>query len=189
MQILNIVLLLVVIISSIIIFPIFFNLDLCFISHDKKLYFKIKILWLVRLVKGYCELIDEGIIIHLNKFKAIIIPYNKLFGMRKKVKPLKDYHFIKFNSVFEIGDKDDLILSLSNAFIYNYIMQYITWFFYHEKPYVDFDARTIVIEDESVLNIYCSVNIVFNLLMVIISLIKMLVEKIIYAVKSKAKQN
>jgi len=110
-------------------------------------------------------------------------------GIRKKFKPLKDYHFIKFNSILELGGKNDLINAISAGFIHNYIFNYLEWFFYHKKPYVDLKYKTIIIKDTNKLNYYCNLTVIFNLLMVVISLIKILMEKIIYAIRNKARQN
>jgi len=182
------VLIITLIISAILIFPIFINFDLCFIKDNKKLYYKLS-LFGIKVLRGYVELIKEGVVIHLNKYRAIIIPYKKLFGIRKKFKPLKDYHFIKFNSILELGGKNDLINAISAGFIHNYIFNYLEWFFYHKKPYVDLKYKTIIIKDTNKLNYYCNLTVIFNLLMVVISLIKILMEKIIYAIRNKARQN
>ena len=44
-------------------------------------------------------------------------------------------------------------------------------------------------EDENVFNVYLNACIVFNLLMIILSFIKIFLEKIIYAISSRKQQN
>lgn len=171
------------------IFPIFINLDACFIKERSKIYYKISLFYIINILNGYIELIEEGIIIHLNKFKAVIIPYKNLLGMRKKFKPLKDYHFLRFNSILELGGENDLMNSFSIGYVYNYIFQYVNWFLYHQKPYVKLNNKTIIYKDDNRLNYYCNITVILNLLMILISVIKILMEKILYAIRNKTKQN
>ena len=55
------------------------------------------------------------------------------------------------------------------------------WGFYNLKPYLDLDNKIFVFEGEDRLEVFCKLDVVFNLLMVVISLIKMFTEKLIYA--------
>ena len=127
--------------------------------------------------------------IHFSKKQAIIIPYKNLFGMRKTIKPLRDYHFIKLKSLVEIGDVEHVFLPITIGFIINYFNSIIDWLLLNQKPYLDIDNKVCVYEGESVFNIYINAVVVFNLLMIIISMLKILVGKIIYAIRIKKQQN
>jgi len=178
----------IIVVFAILIFPIFISLDGAFILSDKKIHYKIKIFKIFNLFYGYVEKDAGGIIIHISKRKAIYIPYSSMFDMSKKFKPLRDYHLIKFNSLLEVGG-EKVFYSLCFSFVYNYIDNIISWFFYHKKPYFKFDNRVLLYENEQKFNYFLQATVVFNILMVVISFIKILVEKIIYAISIKTRQN
>ena len=74
--------------------------------------------------------------------------------------------------------------AFTKGFLINYLYQNVKWFLYHKKPYLD--VNTIIkIYNEEVFNIYNSTTIVFNLLIIIISFIKIIVEKVFYALKHR----
>ena len=183
------VLTLVIVIFCVIIFPIFINFDIYFNLDYKKLYYKISLFGFVKVISSYVEINDQGILIHLTKRKAILIPFYNLLDMKQKVKPIKDYHLIKFYSLLELGNKTDAVLALNICFLYNYFSNFIEWYFYHKKPYFKLINNSLFYEDKSVLNISIDATITFNLLMIFISIIKILVEKIFYANRNKTEQN
>ena len=179
----------VIIISFIcIIFPIFLNINLFFSKNLKKLFFSLSIFKIIKF-GGYVEKIKEGFAIHFSEKSAIIVPYKSLFGMGKTIKPLQDYHFIKLKTLLEIGDKEQVLLPMTIGFLINYFNMFLDWFLFNRKPYLDLDNKVSVYEGEDVFNVYLNVLVVFNLLMVLISILKILVGKIIYAIGSKKQQN
>ena len=185
----KIVLTAILILVSIIIFPIFINGDF-HLSQDKlKLFYKIKVFGFITILKGYAEFIKEGIIIHLTKRKAIILPFENLFEVKRKVEPLKDYHLINFKLNVELGNEENILAPLTTAFIINYIYNYFKWFLHHKKPYFNSDINIFVIDEKNVFEIFLKGTAVFNLLMILISLIKILAGKLINAFKQRIKQN
>ena len=181
MQILKIVLLAIIIIFIVLIFPIFLNLNFHYSMDAKKLFYQIKLFGFIKILGGYAQLIEEGVVIHLTKNKAIILPFSKIFDVRKKVEPLKDYHFIKLKTVTEIGVSDSAILPTVLSFSLSFIDKIVCWFLYNFKSQLDVDNRFFVFEGVDRLEIFCKLDVVFNILMIIISAIKILTEKVIYA--------
>lgn len=182
MQILKIVLLAIIIIFIVLIFPIFLNVNFHYSMSDKKMYFQIKVFAFIKVIDGYAQLIDEGVVVHLTKNKAIILPFTKIFDVRKKVEPLKDYHFIKLKTVTEIGVSDSAILPTVLSFSLSFIDKIVCWFLYNFKPQLDVDNRFFVFEGENRLEVFFKLCIVLNVLMIIISAIKILTEKVLYAI-------
>lgn len=178
----------IVVTFFILIFPILISFDFAFFLEKKKLFYTIKI-FTIKIISGYIELINEGVVIHLTRLKAIIIPYSNILTMRSKVKPLKDYHFLKIHSRLELGEFDDLMNVIVISFILRYCSEQINWYLRCKKPYFKYDDRIIVYEEKNKLNYYLNTALVFNLLMIIISLIKIIVEKIFYAIKNRTQQN
>lgn len=185
----KIVLTVVLIIISIIIFPIFLSGNFNISQQKLKLFYKLKLFRIFTILKGYAEFINEGIIIHLTKRKAVIIPFENLFEVKKKVEPLKDYHLISCSFNAEIGNKENIFEPLSTAFTLNYIYNYIKWFLYHKKPYFKSNVKIEVFDSKDVFELYLNGTVVFNLLMVLISIIKILMGKLLNAFTKRIEQN
>ena len=184
----KIVLASILIFLILIIFPIFLNIKIFFSWEIKKLFFLINIFG-IKCLSGYFEILSDCIAIHLTDKFAIIIPLKNLLGMRTRVKPLKDYHFVKFNSTIEIGSKESLISNFAFAFIINYFYNFTLWFLSNSKPYINFNNKINLYQDNKKLNIIIDSTVIFNILMVLISIIKIIMEKIVYAFRNKKQQN
>lgn len=173
-----------VILFIIFIFPLFLSISFYFNYSYKKLFFTIKIFGL-RILNGFIKLDKEGIVIHYTNKKAIMFIYKHILDIKKHFKPLKDYHFIKFALIFDIGHKENLIQTLSISFLLNYLYKIMEWFFANSKPYLKINNKINTYENKNILNITHNSTIIFNSLMIFISLIKILMEKIIYAFTNK----
>ena len=180
---------LVVVLYILLIFPIFININLKYSAEKQILEFNVKLFKFIKIFDGYVEIIDEGIIIHLNKRKAILIFYKDIVSVRKKFEPLKDYHIFKLNTTIKMGILNDEDLKLNLAIIYNIIFNIIGQCVGQIKPYISLRNNVLIYEKENVLLLNVKATFVFNILMVIISFIKIFGEKIIYAIKCKAQSN
>ncbi len=147
--------------------------------------YQIKLFGFIKIIYGYIELIDEAIAIHINNKKAILIFYKDIFSMRKKFKPLRDYHVFKLNTAISLGVLDDEVQRLNFAIMYNFIFNIIGQCTSQIKPYLSLKSNIILYEKENIFMFRVRSTFVFNILMVLISLIKIFLEKIIYAVKSR----
>ena len=185
----KIVLTIVILTYILLIFPIFIRIDVAFTKDAKKILYKIRLFNLFVLFYGYVEKVNEGIAIHLSKRKAIIITNDKLFDVKNKIKPLKDYHVIRLFMQIDLGNKESILTSLSTAWSINFVTQYVEWFLENSKPYVKFNSAINVYEEKDLFCVKINATFVFNLLMVTISLIKILLEKTFYAIKYRKQQN
>ncbi len=166
------------------IFPIFVNVSGKISFNEKKANFSVSIYNLIKIINGFAKISTTGIILKINKSNKKIL-YKNLVNFRKKFKPLKDYHLISFYSRLELGSKQDLIKSLEISFLYNYVFQNVKWFYYHKKPYLRLKNSINIYDNKTFVDYFFNGTVVFNLLMVIISVIKILVEKIVYAITRK----
>ena len=171
----------VIIIFTTLILPIFIKVWFNFSGKEKKLFFCITIFGFIKIISGYAEKIKEGIAVHISKNKAFIFTFKNIFDARNKVKPLKDYHVIRFESVTEIGSSSSSMLPLLVSYTASFIDNVLCWFLYNNKPQLHVDNKIFVFEGEDRFEIFCKFNVVLNALMLIISLIKILMEKLVYA--------
>ncbi len=157
--------------------------------QENKLFYYINLFGIINLLKGYVERKKEGFAIHLTKRKAIIIKYSQIFSFRKKIKPLKDYHFIRFYTDVQIGNKDSAVYPFTISFLLDTLHKYLSWFFYQDKPQLKTKTNVFLVEGEQKLEVFIKVTVALNLLMVLISVIKIIMEKLIYANKNRKQQN
>lgn len=186
----NIKIVLTIIIATliIIIFPIFLNVKLVF-DDSNVLRYKIKLFSIFRIFGGNVELLEDGIIIHLTKSKAILIKYSELIDLRKKFEPIKDFHLVQFITDIEMGAEDILDASGIISFSYLLISSIIKCIVNTFKPYVEMKTNIKINESKDIFGIKVRITLIFNLLIVIISAIKILMEKIIYAIKNTRQQS
>lgn len=168
----------------ILIFPVFLCINVKYKKEYKKLFYHVDI-FSIKVLNGYIEIVKEGIAIHLTKRKAIIIPFKNMLEMRNKIRPLKDYHIIKLKLNVKFAVYESMILPISLTFLFNFALQFLQSILFYGKPYVKLFTDFSIYEKEDLLNINAKATIVFNLLMVIISFIKIGAEKIYYAVKNR----
>lgn len=174
----------VIIIYTILIFPLFLTISA---KYDKsvKVFFVTFAIFNARIITVAGKIFPSGLIINITNNKTIIIPLTKLFYARKKVEPLKDYHFIKFNFELEVGKKDNALQTLFLAHNINAFFNYFHWFLTCHKPHVKIDNAVKIHLDKNELKLKAKLVILFNLLMILLSLFKILVGKINYAFKKR----
>ena len=173
----------IIIAFVLIVFPIFINIDALYDSDAKKMFFSINIFGLVKILSGYCELIDVGIAIHVSKTKAFIIEYKKLLGLGKSFKPILDLHVLKINVLIENGSEDAEFLLFINSFI-GLTSCFVKEWLAHNKPYLKYNLNVNTLEKKRK-NIYIATTIVFNIFIILLTLLKFIGEKIIYGIRAR----
>lgn len=171
------------------IFPVFLSVNALFVGDLKKAYAGIYLFGFIKIIGGYAEKIQEGIAFHVSDKKAFIIPFKSLYGAREKIKPFIDYHFISVTTVIELGSENGLLTPLSAAFVASYAENLIAWYYSLKKPYLKLDNRFNVYVNEKTFNVYFKAKFVFNALTVISSIIKLITEKTLYAIKQRKNEN
>jgi len=169
-------------------FPIFVNFYGYYATKENKAFFGVDIFGIIKIVSGYAQIIKEGICIHINDKKAVIIPFQKILGLRKSFKPLKDFHIVRANLIVELSGAVDFFYPLSCIFTINYFVNSFGFYLSNIKPYVKLRSTTTLNLNRDYSDFLLNFTVILNLLMVIISFIKILMEKIIYASR-KRKQN
>lgn len=143
----------------------------------------------INILSGYGNMLLDGFALHLTKNYAIFVPFKKIFGIRNSIKPLKDYHFIKLNYEFDLGSEDNQLYPISIAYSLNYVNNIVKQYLINIKPYVEFNGKFNVISDKNVLNISVKLVVLLNILMIILSAIKILVGKALNEFRNKKRQN
>lgn len=173
----------------VLIFPLNLGINAAFLKEEKKAFFGIYLFGVIKIVGGYAEKITEGFAVHLSDKKVVIINYKAMLGAKDRIKPFMDYHFTKIKIVIESGSENNLITPVSIAFISEYIMSFIERYYSFKKPYLVIDCGFNVYDGKNKLNLFIRLNVVFNLIMIISSIIKIITEKTIYAIRQRKNKN
>ena len=169
----------VIIIYVFLIFPTFVSINAFFSKKTGKLYFGIFIFGIIKILSGYAQTCDDGYVIHLSDKKAVFTPYKSLFEIKNTVAPLKDYHISKIDWFIELGSDNSVMAPLAAAYILNFINYFARGFIFSNRPYLKINNGISVYEEKDMLNFYIKTVVILNLLMIIISLIKIFMEKIL----------
>ncbi len=165
------------IVVLVIIFPIFLSVKLNFSTKEQILKFKIY-LFGIRVLLGYAKILKEGIIFHLTKKTALLLQFKSILSIKDKVKPLQDYHLLVLKLNFNIGAEDKILNSIGFCFLLKYFESFIQWFLTYKKPYFLLKNNCNLYLDETYSSVDLYGRIVFNLLMILLSIIKILTGKL-----------
>ena len=179
-------LIIVCVVFTLLIFPIYLTINLNFDYELKQLNFKAKIFG-VKVLTGFVVTNKRSFSVIFWGKKRKEIPYENLLNVKEKVKPLIDYHVIKADILTQIGNGDGIIYPLCVGFISSFISNILGYVLDKKKPYVRLKNNTEIYEDEYLFRVNCTLGIVFNLLMILLSLIKILTEKIINGLRKQNK--
>jgi len=181
-----VLIIIVVFLFALLIFPIFLKINFSFLGQEKRLYFRFDIFG-IKINVGFIDFYSDHLeILHRNKTK--IFYYKDTINVKDKVKPLRDYHVKKSVFYVECGDKNYGVYSYFFGFLINFISNFIGVHLNNKKPYVNFGVNYLVKNDDECFNVYGKTTIIFNLLMVVLSFIKIIIGKC-FNEKTKRKQN
>lgn len=173
----------IAIIYFMLIFPIFLTVNVSIISETKCAYFGIFVFKWFRIVEGVAG-IDGGKIFYVINGKKEVVKLTLLKNVKTKVKPLMDYHILRLNNVIEIGD-NQLITPFVVGQAINVISSTAFFSALIKKPYLKLTNDIFINDVKKYVNDYLSFTVVFNILMILISLVKIITEKIINAIKQR----
>jgi hypothetical protein len=170
------------------IFPIFISFNVYFDKEKKKVYFLVYLFNFIKIFSGFIEENDNGFLITFLRKKQKLIRYKNLFSIKNHIKPLKDYNIISFKLDVDYGKIDNLLLMIVFFYITNYFDSLVRFYLCEKKPYLVIKKNFNLYKEKNVFTIHLRIKAVFNLLMILLSLIKIVMEKLIYARKN-SKQN
>lgn len=165
------------------IFPIFVSVFAVFGKNDKSLSFGAYLYGAVCVFAGKIKQRGGYLFIKHTFNKGKYVPVYKVLSVKKSIKPLNDYHIISLRSLTEAGTGENLFLTVLCANAFNTVNDIAGDVITANKPYLTFRNDLNLIENDMRLNVFIKTVVVFNLLMVLLSFIKILAGKLFYAIK------
>lgn len=84
-------------------FPVFVRLDAYADVAENKCFFSLRLFAFLKIFGGYLQFKKEGIVFHITKKKAVILPFQKIAPMRKKFEITKGFQLYRFHQIVESG--------------------------------------------------------------------------------------
>lgn len=84
-------------------FPIFVYLDAFVDAEENKCWFALSLFKFFKVFGGYLQIKKEGLVFHISKEKAVILPYAQMAPMRKKFEITKGFQLYRFHQIVETG--------------------------------------------------------------------------------------
>lgn len=167
------------------IFPIFLKFEFFYDKDKLKVFFAIKLYGILKIIGGYIELIKEGLVVHVSKNKAIIIPI-QIFEIKNQFNLSKDYKIVSIYVLSEIGVTSENVLPFFLVGIENVFFKIFFPIFSTLKTGVKLKNNILMYENDNLFKISAQINVAFNLIILIITFIKIILRKIL---NERKKQN
>ena len=84
-------------------FPIFVYIDAYVDAAENKCWFALSLFKFFKIFGGYLQIKKEGLVFHITKKKAVILPYKQMAPMRKKFEVTKGFQLYRFHQIVETG--------------------------------------------------------------------------------------
>lgn len=164
-------------------FPIFVYADGYADIKENKLWFSFSLYKYIKVFGGYVQIRKEGIVFHLTKKKAVILPYGQMLDTRKKFEITKGFQLYRFHQIVETGGADQpygvmiaAALQTAGGQIFSVLKT--------AHPFLSLKNGTLLTEENG-LKISVQVVTVFNGLVLTIAFAKKILEALINWIRKK----
>lgn len=92
--------------TALLLFPIFLYVDAYADIAENRAWFCISLFHRLKLLGGYAQVRAEGLVFHLTKKKAVLLPYSELATARKQFEITKGFQLWRFHQIVETDGAD-----------------------------------------------------------------------------------
>ena len=154
-----------------IITPFFVSFKFSVDSINKEAKFSVKLLNVVLLTGGKIIRNKRGISIKFSSGKVRKINILSLADVKGIIKPFMDFYITSLKlSIISFGS--DIIDEYKKAFIFNSLFNTVSPYISYRKPFLRPKSNIIIGEGTNYLKVILSINILLNLFVIILTLIK-----------------
>ena len=164
-------------------FPIFTDVDVYLDAYENRGWFSLSLYHVLRLFGGYAQLRSEGLVFHLTKKKAVILPYSGMADARKKFEVTKGFQFMRFHQIIETGGAQNAASALLASVFF--AIDGTAYAILHEKyPFLSI-RNVAVLHHERCLKGCIRITAVMNGLVLVVALTKKILEEMIKWMKKR----
>lgn len=158
--------------------PIIFGVKLYFDKDVGELQFSIFIYRTIKILSGKVKFTKKRAVIRVGK-KRLSFHYKQLFDGQKKLDIFKQFEICDIFTTLEIGSNNDRISPLLIAAAYNTTTSIALANLKNKNSLLDGKNNINVYDDKSVFKYKLCINFLFNVLLLLIAILKKVLEKII----------
>ena len=164
-------------------FPIFVYVDAYVDVKENRCWFSLSFFKYLKVFSGYMQLHPDGLIFHLTKKTAIILPYKQMMGMRKKFEITNGFQLYRFHQIVEAGSPDKISGIVLGAILHSISGQVFS-VMQTNHPFLSLRHSTLL-SGSGEIKITINTAFVFNGLILSIAFTKKLLEAIINWIRKK----
>lgn len=164
-------------------FPIFVYVDGYTDAKENKFWFSVSLYRFFRVFGGYIQVKKEGLIIHLTKKKAVLVPYAQMADTRQKFEITKGFQLWRYHQIVETGGANSpagILIAASLQAVSSAVFSVLKT----AHPFLSLRHNTLLTE-KTELKISLQLATVFNGLVLTIAIVKKLLEAILNWIKEK----
>ncbi len=160
-------------------FPMFTQLIVFFDINTGKLCFSLYLFKFIKIYGGYVTLCDKGLVFHLSLTNAVLLPWQEILAQKKKLEITKGFQIVEFSQIIELGNginaDTKILLSTVSTILSNIILSISK----EKKNFIDYKSGTLLLHSADKVKLNVSITAVYNGLVLIIALCKILIQKVI----------
>ena len=162
---------------SAVIFPFLVSVKIDYDSNKNGAVFVLKLFNIIKIVSAKIVRSGSGIIIKFSEKKTKKINFLSFTDVNGAIKPFMDFHITSLKiCVFKSGY--DLISEYEKAYVFNFLLNSLVPVVRYNKPYFKAKSQINVAEGTNYFRLILSVNILFNILVILLTVIKSIWGKI-----------
>ncbi len=151
-------------------FPVFLWAEVYADAGERKAWFSLSLFRIFRIFGGYAEVRKEGLALHLTEKKAVLLPYAAIGETRKKFEIAQGFQLWQFRQVVETGGAGKPYGVILAALIQTAAAQAFA-ILKTRHPFLSV-RNSILLENRAVFKVSIETAVVFNGLVVTVTLIK-----------------
>lgn len=163
----------------VLVLPIVLKINIYIDSKSKKAYFSFYLIKVFRLYGGYAALYDEGIVFHLTKNKAVLLPYNEILSARNRFEITKGFAIRSYRQIIEIGGRNHTAAAIMIGALIQMISDGIFSVLHTKYPATDLTTNILLFPEREGVKATLGAVAVFNIAVVLLAGIKIILEKCI----------
>lgn len=164
-------------------FPIFVYADVYVDVTENRCWFSLSLFKYLKVFSGYLQLHPEGLVFHITKKTAIILPYSQMMSMRQKFEITKGFQLYRFHQIVEAGSPNKVSGIVLGALLQSISGQVFS-VMQTNHPFLSLRNSTLL-SDRGGVRITINTALVFNGLILSIAFIKKTLEAIINWIRKK----
>lgn len=168
----------VLFVTAILLLPILLRINVFADMRRGKVYFALYLFRVFKIYGGYVTFYNRGIAFHLSKKKALLLPYSNIMNARSKFAVGKGFILLSVSQISDIGVKDNAAVCVFLAAAIHSVLAVVGGQLRKIKGCRNIQSSIMIQEGETCFKVSVTATLAFNLVILLVSSVKLLLQKI-----------